>query len=344
MSKTSPRPTTGDRPAASRARTLLELLGSVGSVAIVCHDDPDPDCLASALALEGLARQQGVSDVTTMYGGGISHRQNWAMIERLGMDVRPYDHAVFEASELVAFVDHSVPGRNNPVPADADVDVVVDHHPHDPVDGIYVDHRPSAGATATVFTEYVRDLGITPTPRLATALLFGIRRETLDFMRNSTTLAEYSAAQYLHLFADLDALQTLSESLFAPATLDAIARVIDNRDCRGSCLVSSAGRLPNREAVPLSADYLLNLDGTTTTVVFGVADDAVEVSARTLDPDVHVGNRLQRAFRNWGSAGGHRSMAGAGLPLDGVLDGDADLDPVEGLVTRLVFESFDDLV
>lgn len=323
---------------------MLELLGSVDSVAIVCHDDPDPDCLASALALEGLARRRGVGDVSIMYGGGISHRQNWAMIERLGMDVRPYDPAVFEASELVAFVDHSVPGRNNPVPADADVDVVIDHHPHDPTEAVYVDHRPSAGATATIFTEYARDLGITPSPRLATALLFGIRRETLDFMRNSTTLAEYSAAQYLHLFADMDAIQTLSESLFAPATLDAIARVIDDRDCRGSCLVSSAGRLPNREAVPLAADYLLNLDGTSTTVVFGVTDDAVEVSARTVDPEVHAGTRLQRAFENWGSAGGHRSMAGARLPMDGVLDPDADLDPVEGLVARLTFESLDDLV
>lgn len=321
----------------------MELLRGHDSLAIVCHDDPDPDCLASAFGLKRLARHGGITDTGVLYGGGISHRQNWAMIDRLELDLRPYDPSAVRSADLVAFVDHSVPGRNNPLPETAEVDIVIDHHPVENASGVYVDHRPSAGATATIVTQYFRELGITPDERIATALLFGIRRETMDFVRRSTTLAEYSAAQYLHIFADLDAIQVLSESLFSGVTLDTIARVIDSRECRGSCLVSSAGRVPDREAIPLAADYLLNLDGTNTSVVFGVVDDAVEVSARTLDSEVHVGGRLELAFGEWGSAGGHRDMAGASLPLDGALDDDEDLGPVEDIVTRLAFDSLDDL-
>lgn len=44
---------------------------------------------------------------------------------------------------------------------------------------------------------------------LATALLFGIRSDTLDFLRGATH-EEYDAAEHLHEFADQEMIQELS--------------------------------------------------------------------------------------------------------------------------------------
>jgi len=40
----------------SRARELDERLGVAEELTIVCHNNPDPDCLASAFALDGWRR------------------------------------------------------------------------------------------------------------------------------------------------------------------------------------------------------------------------------------------------------------------------------------------------
>ena len=56
-------------------------------VLIVCHDNPDPDALASALAIKHLCESIG-HEPTIVHGGMIEHQQNRAMVKLLEMDVR----------------------------------------------------------------------------------------------------------------------------------------------------------------------------------------------------------------------------------------------------------------
>lgn len=46
---------------------ILDLLQSGSSLTIVCHNDPDPDSLSSAIALESLATESGVETVDILY-------------------------------------------------------------------------------------------------------------------------------------------------------------------------------------------------------------------------------------------------------------------------------------
>src|SRR5207344_3648453 len=60
------------------------------------------------------------------------------------------------------------------------VDLVVDHHPkRTNFKARFADLRTGYGATSTIFTEYLRAAAIEPTQRLATALLYGIKTDTL---------------------------------------------------------------------------------------------------------------------------------------------------------------------
>ena len=56
-------------------------------VLIVCHDNPDPDALASALAMNELFSKHGHTS-QIVHGGMIEHHQNQAMVKQLEIPVR----------------------------------------------------------------------------------------------------------------------------------------------------------------------------------------------------------------------------------------------------------------
>jgi len=326
------------------ASDLFDLLADADTLTVVCHNNPDPDCLASALALGRIAVSAGIDEYDIFYSGEISHQQNRAFVNLLDIDLSTFDEAAVrnrEPDDVLAFVDHSTPGENNEVPEDVEVDVVIDHHPAEDVRARFVDHRVDAGATATILTEYVRELDVDVDETLATALLFAIRRETLGFLRGVTPM-EYEAAGFLHERADEDLLHKLSVPAVSGATVDAIADAIENRSIRGSVLLSHVGRTSERDALPQAADYLATLEGVDTAIVFGIVNDDIQLSARSTDSRVNVGSILADAFGDVGSAGGHQEMAGGEIPL-GIFAGYEDdgpplVDIVERVVTARLFD------
>ncbi|SDR05471.1 DHH family phosphoesterase [Natronobacterium texcoconense] len=300
---------------------VLGRLRTASSLTIVCHDDPDPDALSAAIALELLARESGVETVDILYSGTIAHQQNRAFVDLFDVELEHYSQDRFETNDLVAFVDHSYPGRNNSVPRETDLDLVFDHHPPDrPIPADVVDVREEYGTTATILAEYFRRSRIEITPRIASALLFGIHRERLDFYNRPTDL-EYEIGTYLHGRADSDLLRELYGASFLPSSVDAFANVLHNRVRRGPCLVSCIGRLENRVALAQAADFLLVIDGIETVLVCGIVRDQVFLSARTIRTDLDLSDLLERLFGDVGSAGGHEDMAGGQLPLAVIDDG-----------------------
>lgn len=326
----------------SRAAALVSALETTDSLAIVCHDNPDPDCLASALALEAIAREHDVADVTIAYGGEISHQQNRAFVNLLDISLRTVSELTLEDYDSVSFVDHSSPGANTEVPPEVTPDVVVDHHPGESSAAEFEDVRTDYGATATIFVEYLRELDVDLTSRLASALLFALHRERLDFVREPTR-REYEAALSVYPDAELETLEQLYGSAFSPGTLDAIGRAIASRERRGSSLVASAGKTTETDALPQAADYLLNLEGVNTVLVYGIIDDVIRLSGRSIDPRVHMGETLEEGFDELGAVGGHHDMAGGrielGLFADEGEDADELLEFVGGRLTRRFFDA-----
>ena len=75
----------------SRARELDERLGVAEELTIVCHNNPVPECLASAFALGRLATAVGIDDRRILYSGEISHQQNRAFVNLLGIDLKQFE-------------------------------------------------------------------------------------------------------------------------------------------------------------------------------------------------------------------------------------------------------------
>ena len=82
--------------------------------------------------------------------------------------------------------------------------------------------RPSYGATSTILVEYLRAADVKITQRLATALLYGIKADTLGLERGGTR-ADLDAFTFLYLLANHNALRRIERPALGEAALDALA-------------------------------------------------------------------------------------------------------------------------
>jgi nanoRNase/pAp phosphatase (c-di-AMP/oligoRNAs hydrolase) len=327
-----------------KARQLAEVLTENGDrVAILTHDNPDPDTIASAVALRAIAEAYD-AEADIIYTGDIGHQENRAFVNLLGIELTPSSDAP-ELSEydIVALVDHM---KSSEAEFDADVDVFIDHYePEQEFSARFMDVRTNVSSTSTILTKYIQEFDLSPSEEVATALLYGIRAETLDFKRD-TTPADLTAAAYLYPFANHDTLEQVESPSMSPETLDVLAEAIQNREVQGSHLVSNAGFIRDREALSQAAQHLLNLEGITTTAVFGIADDNIYLAARSKDIRMNIGKVLQDAFGEIGEAAGHSTQGNVEIPL-GIftgIDGSEDnrgtlLSLTEEAVRRKLFEA-----
>ncbi|QHS16024.1 DHH family phosphoesterase [Halopenitus persicus] len=328
------------------ARQLADILSETdGEMAILTHDNPDPDSIASATALQAIAESYDV-EAHIIYPGEVGHQENRAFVNLLGIELRSRAEAPPLADyETIALVDHAKSGDPE-ITIEADVDVYIDHFDSDrEYDARFVDIRTNVSSTSTILTKYLQEFDLSPSEAVATALLYGIRAETLDFKRD-TTPADLTAAAYLHPFANHDTLEQVESPSMSPETLDVLAEAIQNRQVQGSHLFSSAGFIRDRDALSQAAQHLLNLEGITTTAVLGVADEHIYLAARSKDIRINIGNVLQDAFEDMGEAAGHSTQGSVEIPL-GIFTGietneenrDTLLQLTEEAVRRKLFDA-----
>ncbi len=308
-----------------------------GKLGIFTHDNPDPDAISSAFALKEIAKRFGV-DADIIYYGEILHQENRAMVNLLEIPLLRGDEVDLSKYTKFALVDCSAPGVNNSIPKDIKINIVIDHHPAENVEAEYVDIRTDVGAAATIMTEYLRELKIVPSRILATALFFGIKSETDEFKRNTRT-ADFYAAAYLYPFVDHEMIEKMEGPAISTETLDVLGTAIKNRQIYSSFLISFAGFINDRDALPQAADFLLRLEGISTVLVFGVIKDTVYLSARNKDVRINIGEVLRRAFGDVGSAGGHAHAAGGQIPL-GIFGDVSDREALSKLLTEAIKRRF----
>ena len=322
------------------AQELKKLINTVGDgkLAIIVHDNPDPDAISSAMGLKEIANSVGVK-ADIIYKGIIGHHENKAFVNLL--DVEMIQSNDFKPSDYkkIALIESSAPGVNNLLSQGTKVSIVIDHHQAniEEVEAEYKDIRPNMGATATIMTKYLQDLEIPVKTELATALLYGIKVDTDDFKRN-TDPADLTAAAYLYPLSNLDILNRLETPSKSTESIDILGEAIKNRQIKGSYLISNVGTIRDRDTLAQAADYLLTLEGITTTLIFGLGEDTIHVSGRSRDDRINIGNILADAFGS-DKAGGHAMLAGAQIPL-GVFSGTKDKQTLLKLADEAIVKRF----
>jgi nanoRNase/pAp phosphatase (c-di-AMP/oligoRNAs hydrolase) len=75
------------------------------------------------------------------------------------------------------------------------------------------------------------------------------------------------------------------------------------------------GASPREDVIPYVADFYLQLENVKWTIVAGIVNDSVIMSVRNLGYSRNAGEFVRKYFADIGSAGGHRAMAKAVVPL-----------------------------
>lgn len=301
------------------SRDLYSLLASWSGVfGIVTHTNPDPDAIASAMALSAIAKQANPNlETRIFYDGVIGHQENRTLVNLLDIRMEKLRPDTVNECTHIALVDSKGPGANNGLIHSMPIDIIIDHHQEE-ISNLhkahFIDIRPNFGACATILTEYLIELDIEPDEKVATALLYGIRADTKQFRRNVSSYdLEYAA--YLLEFSDPDLLEKIMSPQYSHETIDIIGAAIKNRKARNGYLFSNVGFVRNRDALPQAADLLINLEGISTALIYGITEEAIIMSGRNRDLRLNLGNVMSEAFSDIGDAGGHATMAAASIPL-----------------------------
>ncbi|TWJ26525.1 DHH family phosphoesterase [Geobacter argillaceus] len=300
---------------------LLDWVRGRGKIVIVVHDNPDPDCLASALALRHLFVMKLNRESVVTFSGIIGRSENIAMAHELQIPLTPLGMVDLTDYQVVCMLDTQPGTGNNAVPAEARVDLVIDHHPlRDRTrQSRWVDVREEYGVTATILYEYLTAQQVPISTKLATALFYAIKSETQDLGREAN---DYDRDAYHRLFP-LTNKRLLYQITHPRQPIDyyrTIQRALNNVAIYGPLLVVNLERVIFPEMVAEMADFLIRLEQIETVLSIGHYSDGVVFSMRTASHELNAGEISRRLVQGLGAAGGHGMMAGGkieSVPPDG---------------------------
>jgi nanoRNase/pAp phosphatase (c-di-AMP/oligoRNAs hydrolase) len=284
------------------------------SCAFLLQHDPDPDAIASALALR-MVLGASESDVPIISYGRVTRPENRRLIEELGIRIEHVSARSLANHENLILVDVQPPYFDGDV---GDVAAVIDHHPPSgPFRARFKDVRPTYGASATIAAEYLLAEGDEALTReLATALLYGIITDTKSLSRSASD-DDLEMFAYLFPRADHALLRRIQHPSYSAATLRRFGMALQHAHVTRGLAHVHLGRLPEDQEhiVAQLAEFCLGMEGANIAVVSGIFHDRVVMSARALWPAAKLGDRLRDAFDRYGSAGGHAVMAKAVIRL-----------------------------
>ena len=307
----------------ARVQQYQRYFADADRVLILLHNDPDPDALASGLALRNLLHRTKTTAIIGAFRG-VTRPENLRMANLLDIRVEALTAESLGEYDRIATVDvqpHYFGGLVNRV------DLVVDHHPErDGYTTTFKDIRPDVGSTATILTEHLRAVDVNISERTATAMLYAIKSDTL-FLSRHTNRTDLEAFTFLYPLADAALVRKMEGSDITLERLQAVTRAVQSGCLQDQVFAAHVGSAAREDLVPYVADFLLQLEDVKWSIVSGVVDAHLVVSVRNLGYSRNAGDFVRKWFNDLGSAGGHRAMAKAVVPLAafqqrfGALDG-----------------------
>ncbi len=295
--------------------------------------EADPDSLAAAMALKRLLWHK-VQSVTIAHFNDIVRLDNVTMVRLLKIPLVKLQQINAQDFSKTLLVDGQP--HHHEAFGDFSYDAVIDHHPITmEVDAAFVDIRPNYGATATMMTEYLRSARIRPSKSLATALLYAIRVDTHDFELGGSE-EDVKAFRYLFPFANMNLLRKIEISDMRVKDLKYFEQALENKRVIKGKIFTHLDSVHSPDILVLVADFFMRCHEVGWTVVSGVYNKSLVVVIRNDGFRKNAGTWAIKAFGRLGSAGGHRAMARAEIPLDN-LDGQlrkADISNLGRFVIR----------
>ncbi len=296
-----------------RVGQLLESVAPEDSLAILIR--ADPDAIAGALALRRIFWRR-VKQIQIGRINEIKRPDNIALIHSLKIALAPFKR--IKAAEVTKWVLIDSQPHHADQFGRIDFSIVIDHHPvEEGLKADYIDIRPDYGSVSTIFTEYLRAARIKPSPRLATALFYGIKTDTGNFVR-PVIQNDLNAFHYLYKFTNINLVRKIESSEMTKKTLDVFRQGMDNLTFLKDVAFVHMENVNNPDSLVIAADFFLNLAEATWSIVSAKCGNELVVILRNAGFRRDAGKLAQKLFGKWGRAGGHRAAARAEIPVSAI--------------------------
>jgi nanoRNase/pAp phosphatase (c-di-AMP/oligoRNAs hydrolase) len=318
-----PPPRLSALPARVKLERMIQVAQGHKKALVLTHDNPDPDSLASAMALAQLLRERAdVAEVTVGYSGLIGRAENMALVKVLRLPVVPIAQLDLDAFDLLGLVDTQPPTGNHAVPPRLrkEVDIVIDHHPlrDESLEAPFADVGGDFGSTSTMLVEYLRAARLEPSVEVATALFYGLKADTRDLGRETTPT---DIDSYLWLFPRMDKqlLGQIEHPELPARYFQMYHTAYERAKVYGdTAIVTDLKEVYSPDMVAEVAERLMFLEGMKWSLAYATFRNQLFLSLRVKDRRMNAGRLIREICVDYGgSAGGHGSMAGARIPLSG---------------------------
>ncbi len=287
----------------------LQELEDYSTITIQCHDNPDADAIGSGYGLYSYFKNKG-KEVSLIYTGKnlIKKRNLELMVEKLDIPIE-YRSEDKDIKGLLITVDCQY-GAGNVTKLEAEHVAIIDHHQIEIKDVLLSEIRSNLGSCSTLVWDLMKkeNFDFTGKKNLGTALYYGLYSDTNQFtelhnpldmdMRDSVACEK----SLINLFKNSNL--TLQELEIAGV---AMIRHIYNDD-HFYAIIKSQPCDPNM--LGLISDFLLQVDGVHTCVVYNELKEGFKISVRSCIKEVSASELASFLTEKIGSGGGHREKAG----------------------------------
>jgi len=307
----------GNRSQTKRSRSNAENLRRFyerfsGEDQVLVLINADPDAIASAMAVKRLLWRK-VAGVTLSRVNAVERPDNLAMIRLLGINLIHVSDIVPGSYSRFVIVD-SQPDHHVAF-GQFDFDIIIDHHPETSTAAGFVDIRPRYGATASILTEYIRAAKIKPSAKLATGLFYAIKNDTSNFERPSV-MEDVRAFQFLFRHANTHLARRIDQAELRLDFLKYFRRALREKRIRKGKIFAHIGSVSTPDVLVLIADFFMRIESVNWSVVSGIYEKKLILIFRNDGLRKNAGKLARERFGDIGSAGGHRNMSRAEIPLD----------------------------
>lgn len=298
-------------------KKLLEILEKDKHQSIIVHNNPDPDALASAMALKYLLKQKGYKRIRIFYDGLIGRAENQALIRILKIHLSKTKNMVQGKERQLILVDCQPYTGNVTLPKGAVPVGVIDHHPLSRKTSkiSFRDVRPDYGACATILYQYFESSNTHLPKDVATALFHAISSETQSLGREGSQADKSAFLSVLPLIS-FSQLSKIQFPALSKEFISHLSQVLLNTFYYKNLTGVILDQLPYPDFVAEMADFLLRIRNITWSLCLGSFGNLMYISLRTTNVDANASRIIKKIIPSNGTAGGHDMIAGAQVKID----------------------------
>ncbi len=301
-----------------RAKKLLRLLDGKKNILVTTHMHPDPDALASAMAMTVLLKAK-LKDalVTTSVKGQVAGGINQNFAELSKVSLTPWEEQKLAEYDAIVLLDTQPPFAFSPLPAEIPAFAVIDHHrPSGRKPKCeFCDVRTDVGASTSIVFSYFMELEVPISASLAASMLYAIESDLAGSAGTPGELDNMALAN-LTLLADTHTLYQMRHVRLPQSYFEMYATGLANAVYFGHALISHLDEIDTLEKTAVLADSLLRFDKVDWVLVTAVHDSKLVLSLRTIGDKMTASDMIRRLLKDAGTGGGHRRKAGGSIPLE----------------------------